>query len=247
MTGHVFERTNRGQGHSYQLDGKRIPGVTTALNALAKPALINWAANMAANYAVDNWDDLAAVTPSTRLARISKAHRTRNQAAMVRGTRIHTFGAALLDGYPQDVPDELAGPVTAYARFLDTWQLRPLHTELPVCHTEWLYAGTLDAIAISPKLGTVLFDIKTGNVYRETALQLAAYRYCNLTGQPGVAMPKVDATYVAHVMTDSVELVPVTADKDTWAAFLNILAAWKWQEWADLDSPVGRAVHPEDV
>lgn len=246
-TAPVFARSERGQGHSYTLNGHRIPGVTTALRALAKPALVNWAANTAANYAADNWDELAGYTVSARIARIASAHRQRSKSAMARGTRIHTFGAALLAGEPLDVPEELAGPVEAYARFLDAWQLEPLHTELPVCNTQYQYAGTLDAIGVSPKLGTVLFDIKTGSVYKETALQLAAYRYCDITTDPAVRLPEVDATYVAHVLDDSVELVPVTADRPVWAAFLHILAAWRWQEWTDTDSPIGRAVFPEDV
>lgn len=44
----------RGNGHSYTLDGVKVPGVTTILNkGIPKPALLNWAASTVANFVVD--------------------------------------------------------------------------------------------------------------------------------------------------------------------------------------------------
>ena len=42
-TGFYFDE----EKHRYYLDGKQMTGVTTILGVLAKPALIQWAANMA--------------------------------------------------------------------------------------------------------------------------------------------------------------------------------------------------------
>ena len=36
--------------HAYFYEGKKVPSVTTILGIVAKPALINWSANMAADY-----------------------------------------------------------------------------------------------------------------------------------------------------------------------------------------------------
>jgi hypothetical protein len=44
----------RGKGHSYLLDGKECPGVTTILdNGVPKPALVGWAAGTVADYVVN--------------------------------------------------------------------------------------------------------------------------------------------------------------------------------------------------
>lgn len=43
-----------GNGHSYYLDGEKVPGVTTILgDGLPKPALVGWAANTTADYVVN--------------------------------------------------------------------------------------------------------------------------------------------------------------------------------------------------
>ena len=54
-----LQRRNYGNGHGYQLDGRKVPGVTSITGKLDKPALIGWAARTAAGYAVDHWDELS--------------------------------------------------------------------------------------------------------------------------------------------------------------------------------------------
>jgi hypothetical protein len=63
----TIERRNHGRGHSYLVDGQKLPGVTTILNTLPKNALVEWAGKTTANYAVDYWAELAELTPSKRL------------------------------------------------------------------------------------------------------------------------------------------------------------------------------------
>lgn len=245
--GRAFVRRNYGNGHGYELDGFKIPGVTSVISAtIAKPGLINWAAGEAARYAVDHWPELADATPTQRLDQIRNAHNRRSRDAMTVGKRVHAFGCKLAHGEPVEVPDELAGMVDAYARFLDTWAMRPVHTEAPVCHIGHRYGGTLDAIMESPRLGAVIMDIKTGGVYREVALQLAGYRYADIigTGDDAQPMPAVDGAYVAHVLGDSVELVPIAADGKTWHAFLYCLTIYRWLT-AESDV-IGEPIFPED-
>lgn len=44
-----------GNGHSYYLDGEKVPGVTTILgNGIPKPGLIGWAANTVADFVANN-------------------------------------------------------------------------------------------------------------------------------------------------------------------------------------------------
>jgi len=249
MTAPRFVRRNRGTGHSYTLDGAPVPGVTTVLGVMAKPALVNAAARVAAAYAGDEWSTLAELPTSERVELIAKAHERKWYGKRERGTRIHTFGALLAAGTTVDVPEELAGPVDAYARFLDAWDMEPVATECPVVHTTYGYAGTFDAIVSSPKLGgVVLLDIKTGGVFKESALQLAAYRNATHYLDAGEleTMPATVAAYVAKVGPDDVELVPVAADDQTFAAFLYLLAVYRWNLDYAADA-VGQTVYPEAV
>ena len=228
-----LERRNYGRGHGYRLDGEKIVGVTTALGVLAKPALVNWAADQAARRAVDEWDRLSSLPVSDRLEFIKRGPRDVLRAAALRGTEIHALGEQLVHGDTVDVPDEHKGPVEAYARFLDEWQIDPIASETPVASITHRYGGTADLwCRIGIRGGAVaLVDIKTGKgVYDETAFQLAAYRYSELI-QPekGVEIPTpaVDMVYVAHVLPDAVRMVPVVADEQTFRSFLYILQVYR--------------------
>src|ERR1035437_9358592 len=48
--GYVFDSKR----HIHQLDGKNLNGITTILGVIAKPALIQWSANMACDYILGN-------------------------------------------------------------------------------------------------------------------------------------------------------------------------------------------------
>lgn len=248
-----LQRRNYGRGHGYQLDGQKIVGVTTALGVLDKPALVNWAAEQAAKRAVDEWDELAQLPISQRLERIRYGARDVTRAAALRGTQIHDLGQKLADGEEVDVPAEHRGPVEAYARWLDRWDVEVIATETPLCHTQHGYGGTADLWGRVGKRDNAvcLLDVKTGKgVYDETGLQLAAYRYSDLM-QPekGVEMatPAVDLVYVAHVLPDDVRMLPVTADEGVFRAFLYVLQVYRekesWKDWP----LIGSAVQPEDV
>lgn len=242
-----LKRRNYGRGHGYQLDGEKIVGVTTAIDVLDKPALRNWYADQAARRAVDEWDRIAEMPVSERLEFIKYGPRDNVTAAALRGTEIHDLGEKVSRGEEVDVPAEHRGPVEAYARFLDKWDVEVTATETPLCHTEHGYGGTADAWATIGRLGgmPVLLDVKTGRgVYDEVGLQLAAYRYSNLCQVDGVEVvtPEVERVFVAHVMPDDVRLVPVIANEKVFRLFLHILYVHKaraaWADWPLVGSAI---------
>ena len=270
MTGQRFQRRNHGGGHSYSLDGQRVPGVTTILGTLNKDALVGWAAKQSAAYAVENWDRLSRIDVLTRATEIERARFATNRKATTKGNRIHALGDELAHGRAVDVPVEIQPQVEAYAKFLDMWDLETIATETPVCHSGYQYAGTFDLIARSDKLGTVLCDIKTGKgVYSETALQLAAYRYADLRLEQAVEVGprggrkvswverpaiEVDHAVVFHVTDDAVELVPLVTTPSVFTSFLYLLEVYvTWIErtnWKNKDDEkfapvVGNALWPE--
>ena len=104
-----------------------MPGVTTVLQkTVPKPALTYWAARMAAEYALDHWDQLVTAEPSQRYKALSTAHDTKRDAAAARGTEVHRLASQLADNVTVAVPDELAGHVEAYRDWLDRFEVAPV-------------------------------------------------------------------------------------------------------------------------
>lgn len=229
MTGFTG-RKNHGRGHSYWIDGVKVPGVTTILNqGLPKPALVNWAARTAAELAVDQWDALAQLPPSERLKRISKAHDAARTTAAVRGTRVHALAEPLSRGEEVAVPEALAGRVESCVKFLDDFGVEILMTEAPVLSRKWGYGGTFDlGTRLHALGGTVwLLDYKTSGsgVYGDTAYQLAAYRYGDFTldaeGRE-IPLPEFDEAGVVWLRDDGYDLYPFHADRGVFRQFLYI-------------------------
>lgn len=241
-------RINRGNGHSYLLDGHKVQGVTTIIgNGLPKPALINWAANTTADYAVDHWDELGTEAPSKRLAILKQARYAERDAAARRGTEVHALAEQLVQGVEVEVPEPLAGHVDSYMRFLDDWNPQPVIVEAVVFSRKQKYAGTLDMIADIAGLGRGLWDVKTtrSGVFGEVALQLAAYRYADIYLDPDgneQPMPEVEHCGVIWVRADGYELVPVTAGPDQFRSFLYVAQCAQFTDTArDL---IGEALTP---
>lgn len=234
MTGFVgpIRRRNYGRGHGYvDALGAKVPSVTgITKGGVPKPALIGWAANFTAAYAVDHWDELSSLSPSARMYRLQQAWRDDLSAAAARGTRIHSYGPRLLNGEPVEVPDDLTDYVASYVRFLDHWDARPVIAEAVVVSHTYGYAGTLDLIGdlIDPagfgETERWLLDSKSSRsgVYGDVALQLAGYRYCDVwvDDDGETPLPQVERTGVLHIRADGYDVVPVDAGPDQFQAFL---------------------------
>lgn len=179
------ERRKWGEnGHRYQLDGEWVQGVTTILNAMAKPALIDWAAREVAAFARTNWSWLSTIPEASREDLMKGAHNKVRDAAAKRGTALHDVVVPLLRGEPVaqlpiDTDEEVYDLAAHAVRFMDDWGIRPLLIESVVYRLEPRYAGTLDLVATADKFpGRVfLIDWKTNRrgIYPEVALQLSAY------------------------------------------------------------------------
>jgi hypothetical protein len=225
-----IRRHDTARGHHYKDSaGTRVPGVTTIIgDGVPKPALINWAANATAEAAIDRWAELTALGPAKRLKELQGARYAEKDAAARRGTEVHRAAEELLAGRPVKVPEEIAGHVEQYARFLDEFKVKPIYVEFSCVSYRWGYAGTADLCAglVLPDKGpkTLLMDLKTtrSGVFGETALQLAAYRYPDVWVINDEEVPPVEVDYCAaiHVRGDGYELVPVEAGEQEFKDFL---------------------------
>jgi hypothetical protein len=225
-----IRRIDTAKGHHYKdAQGQRVPGVTTIIgNGVPKPALINWAANATAEAAIDRWDDLGSLGPAKRLKELQGARYADKDTAAKRGTEVHTAAEQLLAGKPVQVPDDIAGHVEAYARFLDEFDVEPVHVEFSCVSYRWGYAGTADLCAwlkLPDKGRTLLLlDLKTSRsgIFGETALQLSAYRFADKWIVDGAEVDPVQVAHCAaiHVRADGYDLIPVEASDSEHKDFL---------------------------
>lgn len=233
-----IRRVNHGRYHSYvdTDSGLKIPGVTKITgDGLPKPALLDWAANATAEYAVDHWQDLAALAPSKRLKELKGARYADRDSAANRGTAVHKLGQQLVAGKRVAIPEGLEGHVQSYVRFLDDFDVEPVLVEATVVSHEHRYCGTLDLLADLldpedlyddvPARARWLLDIKTSRsgVFGETALQLAGYRYAQAwvdADGDEHELPDVARTGVVWVRADGYDLVPVVAEEPQHRQFL---------------------------
>lgn len=242
----IVKKSN-GRNHWY-VDvetGDRIPGVTTILDqGLPKKALINWAGNATAEYAVDHWQELAELAPSARMKKLQGGRYAVKDEAANRGTQVHKLGERLIAGERVVVPDLLRPYVDSYVRFMDEFQLRPRYIEAVVYSVTHRYVGTLDIFGdiFLPDMPeydhlprdddgyvcNALIDAKTNRsgIFGETALQLAGYRFAEFMqsdpGDPDSAfeMPEVAWTGAVWIRPDGYSLLPLVAGEEQHRAFL---------------------------
>lgn len=237
-------------GRFYRVEGDDEPyvSVTHALGCIAKPALINWAANqertLVVEAAADLYLDLCKTPPMGRPSFVAtlqgrigkqKAHQKELAKAGEIGTQVH----ALIEWNLRQSLGQKVGPeprvVDAAQWALMAWQdwaqsvdLKPVFIEQMVFSRTHKYAGTMDLLA---KVRGILslVDFKTGKaIYAEVHLQNIAYQHAliemgHLAPATGyiVRLPKVESDPAFEVA----EVPPVA---DLWPTFVAVLNVWKW-------------------
>lgn len=229
------------KGRVYKIDGDRVPSVTTILNALPKN-LAQWASDAAANYAVENWQQLAEEPLTKRIDKIRYAHRDTLSKAALRGQDIHDYGDRLVRGETVDIPPEYVGPAQAWARHIDRWQIEPLATEAAIANLTHRFAGRGDLWGtIGVRDGARAYiDLKTGkSLYESVVLQGTGYDMAEIWQPDGPSSEQpyepVDLIYVAHILPDDVRMVPVRGAGGLarpgireQRQFLYVKQTWHW-------------------
>lgn len=245
----TITRRNHGGGHSYQIDGAKVPGVTTILKMTPKPALIEWAGRVTAEYAVDYWDELAGLKPSERLRRLNRARFEDRDTAARRGTEVHRLAEQLVAGRQVTVPDPLADHVRSYIAWLDAWGIDPIGIELVVANRTIGYCGTVDLIC-DMSGATVLAEIKTSRsgVFSESALQACAYQRAEVYVLPGDETEHpmsdwgIDQCVAVHVRSDGYDVRPLDTGPAVWSYYQHLVALHAADE--DKAGWVGEAIEP---
>ena len=228
MTTPALAQNVKGKGRHYQhpTTGELVPSVTNVLNVLNKPALPRWAAKVVAEQAVAMRDSLTKLDEAEAIDMLKGAPWRSSTRAADRGTTIHAYLEARMQGLdPHGISGEAARFRRAADAFLEEWNPHPVHIEMTVFGPD--YAGTGDLWAkVDGRLA--ILDYKTSKaIYPEAALQLAALAGATIDadGNPTV---KPDEAWVIRIGGDGYEAKQV-ADLDyNYEAFRACLQAWKW-------------------
>ena len=170
------------KNHIHTLDDKPLHGVTTVLSVIAKPALIQWAAGMAADYASAHISSGKEYTED-ELALIFKeaktAHRKKKEKAGDWGTNLHKAIEEWIQEKKSPSLDEKG--MMAFDNF-KAWafanNVEFLESEKHVWSRE-LWIGGITDLVIKMDGKRYVADIKTSSgIYNEAFFQMAAYDLC---------------------------------------------------------------------
>lgn len=154
--------------------GERLPGVSTIIGLLEKPAIHHW------------------------IARITKEGydwtKFRDEKAEI-GSLTHAFVMAHLRGEKYDTSayskDQIDQAETAFLHYLEWQKGHTLETRLveqPLVSEAYQYGGTPDWYGILDGIPT-LVDYKTGGIWKEAQIQVAGYNQLILEHQPDTTPP----------------------------------------------------------
>jgi hypothetical protein len=164
--------------HMYTWAGQPVPGVTTILKVIDKPALAGWYKKMVRNYWLEavkagrtDWDAIHKESWS--------ADRKVSDAAKDIGKNVHLYAEHHFKKLPlpELLTDEAKRGVEGFHKWLDEHKVEILASERLCYSKEHHYAGTCDFIA---KIDGVVSvgDIKTSSgIWPEYRLQTAAYQH----------------------------------------------------------------------
>ena len=233
----------RSADHRYTFQGVTYPGVTGILAILDKSGpLMAWAARQTAEAAIHLVAEGALQTLLSSVgdegaikALTSRSSWQRDEAAAL-GTEVHRLADLVVQGQPTpSMPEPTRRRVLRYAEWWKAsgWKLRL--SEAMIVQPDYGYGGTFDLLAYDRDGRTVLADIKTGKgVYREVALQLAAYGmadYVAPIGSPvAYPMPEPDRYCVLHVLEDEVREVEFAIGDLERQAFLACITLSGWAD-----------------
>jgi hypothetical protein len=239
MTTPALAENVKGRGRHYRThEDELVPSVTNIIGILDKPALPRWAANMVAERAMHLKHSLGNMSDSEVVDTLKGAPWSKSQRAADRGTDIHAYLEARLNGLE---PEELSADAEPYKAAADDWfdavgaSFEDVQTEVTLFHPR--YAGTTDLIGrVDGRINIV--DFKTSKaIYDEAALQLSALAGC-YTQADGSTVPWRDET---GFMVEVPRLVVVRIGADKWqekevanphdgmTAFFGLLDAWHWK------------------
>ena len=211
------EKISAGKAHTrYKTsDGTIVPGVTTILGVLNKPALVQWANDLG----------LKGINTRTYVDALATIGTLAHQ--MIE----HDLGAEApdLSRYSPEQIDKAENSLLKWYEWRKQHEVKPLLIEAHLVSEEHGFGGTLDCLAEIDGVPTIL-DIKTAkSIYPEHLHQVAAYRW--LAAENGHEVKAVRVLQVGRTEDEgfSEHVIPVGRLGPHWRIFSACLLIYRTQ------------------
>jgi hypothetical protein len=198
----------------YNKAGKLLPGVTTVLSVLAKPALVPWANKLGlAGHDVKDYVDTLALVGTIGHEIIACHNRGIN------------FDPS---PYPNELVDKAENCFLSYLSWEKQHKVEPILCEAQLISELYGYGGTIDMLAKVDGAPT-LVDYKTGRaIYPEHIYQVAAYR--QLLEENGHFVADVRILQIGRDETEGFSEKVVASTTREWMLFTHALAIYQLQK-----------------
>lgn len=231
----------RPANHTYYLRGMWVPGVSSIKGQLDKPALTDWKVRSQmrgtarAIQADPAFAEKLLAMPDWELKGLEfEADRLASEHARL-GTEVHALIEAWarqqvgLAAEDHDVSDKAHFLFDDFLAWAGKANMKVLAPEMRVASAKFSFAGTLDLLSVvDDSLCVWDWKTKTGALYAEERLQLAAYRYCvqEATGIQPIGR-------VLRIPKDGSEIKVLDPDEKTTyqktlMAFLALRSIYDW-------------------
>ncbi|HEX7022619.1 MAG TPA: hypothetical protein VF171_07165 [Trueperaceae bacterium] len=190
-------------------DGTQVPGVTTIVGQLDKPALVKWA-NQLGLQGIDatRYRD-AAADVGTCAHRLIQAH--------WQGEDYQTVRQALAEEYGEQTLSLAENAALSYFEWEKEHEVQAEFCERPMVSEKHRYGGTCDFYGLVDGKRALL-DLKTGSaIYPEHVIQVAAYR--QMLREHGFAVERVVILNIPRKESEDFDA--------KWPSRANLDAAWR--------------------
>jgi hypothetical protein len=213
----VAAKRSRSHTRYYDKAGKLLPGVTTVLGVLNKPALISWANNLGlAGINVREYVDILATVGKIGHDMIC----------------CHNKGVKFeANGERADLIDKAENCFLSYLAWEKQHKVEPILCEAALVSEKYGFGGTVDMFAKVDGILTVV-DYKTGKaIYPEHVYQVAAYRYL-IIENGGYVPAAVRILQIGRDENEGFSEKIVTDTTREWELFQHCLAIYQLQKKA---------------
>lgn len=200
----------------YSKEGKLLPGVTTILGVLNKPALVPWANGLGLQgINVREYVDVLALIGTIGHEMICCHNRGVNFVS---------------NGYPDELIDKAENCFLSYLAWEKQHKVEPMLCESQLVSELYGYGGTIDCYAKVDNVPTIV-DYKTGKaIYPEHIYQVAAYR--QLLEENGHFVADVRILQIGRDETEGFSEKVVVSTTREWMLFTHCLEIYKLQKKA---------------
>ena len=167
------------------------------------------------------------------------AHKRMKDRAADLGTKVHKWVELDMKGVQQDIPDEIAKPISAYKRWRKTEGVAGIIALEKMIYHPSGFAGTVDAVLRLADGRIAIVDFKTSaGIYESHLLQIGAYA----KAWEHVHGDDVDIGYAVRFGRDDGQMEPVQVVIDpAWNTFKTLIPGYHLHKTVNKDARYDKA------